>query len=93
LLATIDARVERSQVETARRKAEAIGALKVAEAKLAGASAKADRNSSLYEDNFVSAQAKDDAEADRHTAEAELQAARENVDIAQAEYTEAQEEV
>ena len=91
LLVTIDARVERSEV--ARRKAEAIGALKVAEAKLAGATAKANRNQSLYEDNFVSAQAKDDAEADRRTAEAELQSAKENADIAQAEFAEAQEEV
>ncbi len=93
LLVTLDAQVERSSADAARLKSQAIGELQVAEAKLAAATIKVNRNQSLYQENFVSAQARDDAEADRRTAAAEVQQARENAAIAQAQYQQAEEEL
>jgi RND family efflux transporter MFP subunit len=93
LLVTIDARVERSSADAARSRAAAVGALHLTEAKLEAATVKAERNQSLYEEGFVSTQARDEAAADRAAAAAEVQAARENLEIARLEYQEAVEQV
>lgn len=93
LLVTIDSRVERSAAEAARTRSEALGALKLAQAKRDAATLKADRLKSLSEEGFVSTQARDEAEAERATTEAEVQAAQENLEIARLEYKEAVEQV
>lgn len=93
LLVTIDSRVERSAAEAARTRSEALGAMKLAQARRDAASLKAERQKSLSEEGFVSAQARDEAAAELATAEAEVQAAQENVEIARLEYEEAVEQV
>jgi len=93
LLVTVDSRVERSAAAAARLKSEAQGALRLGEAKFEAARAKAERSESLFEDGFVSAQGRDEALAERASAQAEVQAAKENVEIARREYEEALEQI
>lgn len=93
LLVTVDSAVERSAADAARSKSEVLGALRLAEAKLTAAAAKAERNQSLYDEGFVSAQARDEAAAERAKAEAEVQAAKESLEIAKLEYQEALQQV
>lgn len=85
-LVTIDSGVERSAVDVAKFRAEALGAFQVAESKLMAAREKAKRNHQLYEEEFVSAQARDEAEAERKLAEAEVKSARENLELAKLEH-------
>lgn len=92
-LVTIDSGVERSAAESALYRSTAMGALQVAESKLAAATDKAARQQALFEDNFVSAQARDEAEADRRTAQAEVKSARENLEMARLEYQQAAEQI
>jgi RND family efflux transporter MFP subunit len=88
VLVTIESGVERSAVDTARFKAEAQGAQLVAQKKLDAARDKSRRQDELFEENFVSAQARDDARADLRLAEAELQSAQESNRLAKFEYEE-----
>jgi RND family efflux transporter MFP subunit len=86
VLAVLESSVERSASDIAKFRAEAQGAIISAQSKLAGAQAKAKRFQQLYEDEFVSAQARDDAENERKLAEAELQVARDNAGQARLEH-------
>lgn len=92
-LVTIDSGVESSAAASARFRSEAVGAVRIAEAKFAAATEKAQRNQSLFDDEFVSAQARDDAEAERRVAEAELRSANENAEMARLEYRQAVEQL
>lgn len=78
VLAVLESGVERSAAEVARSRSEAQGALVSAQSKLAAAQAKARRFQQLYEEEFVSAQARDDAVNDMKLAEGELHVARDN---------------
>lgn len=86
LLVSIESSVERSAADTARYRAETQGALLQARHKLTNAREKARRMAELYEEEFVSAQARDDAAAEAKLAEAELTTATENAELAKLEH-------
>lgn len=86
ILAVLESSVERSAADTARFRADAQGALLSAANKLAGATAKAQRFEELYQEEFVSAQARDDAVNERKLAEAELRVAQDNAGQARLEH-------
>ena len=88
-LVVIESSVERSQAETASFRAEAQGAVLQARGKTVAAREKARRMDELLSEEFVSAQARDDAVAELHQAEAELQTAQENVELARLQRQEA----
>jgi RND family efflux transporter MFP subunit len=89
VLVTIESSVERSAADAARLRAEAQGALQQARARLSAAREKARRQSELYKEEFVSAQARDDAVAEMQLAQSELQAAQENSVLARQEHQQA----
>ncbi len=86
VLVTIESSVEQGAADTARFRAEALGALSLAQNKLAAAREKARRHQELYEEEFVSAQARDDAAAEAKLAESELKTAEENIQLAKLEH-------
>lgn len=86
VLVTIESSVERSAAESARYRAQTQGTLQLARNKLAAAKAKARRMAELFEEEFVSAQARDDAAAEARLAEAELVTAEENAELARLEH-------
>ena len=88
-LVVIESSVERSQAETASFRAQAQGAVLEARGKTEAAREKARRMQELVAEEFVSAQARDDAVAELHQAEAELQTAQENVELARLQRQEA----
>ncbi len=86
LLVTIESSVEQSAADTARFRSEAQGALLLSQNKLRAAREKAKRHQQLYEEEFVSAQARDDAAAEQKLAESELKTAEENSQLAKLEH-------
>lgn len=92
-LVTIDSKIENSAVKVAKFKSEATGALQVAESKLNAAQEKAKRSRQLFEEKFISAQALDEAEAERKLAEAEVKSSRENIELAKLEHNQTQEQL
>jgi len=86
VLVTIESSLERSTADTARFRADAQGALQQARAKAAATATKARRMAELYAEEFVSAQAKDDAAAEARLAQAELVTAEENAQLAKLEH-------
>ena len=85
-LVTIESSVERSAADTARARAAAEGAQQVARHKVDATREKARRMDELSQEEFVSAQARDDAAAEARQAEAELRSATENAQIARLEH-------
>ena len=85
LLVTIESSVARSAADTARFRAETQGSLQLARNKLAATREKARRMAELFEEEFVSAQARDDAAAEARLAEAEMTTAQENSQLAKME--------
>ncbi len=92
-LAVLESAVERSAVDVARFRADAQGLLISAQNKLNAAKAKAARLQELYEEEFVSAQARDDAVNELKLAEAELQVARDNTAQARLEHAQSVEQL
>lgn len=90
LLVELESSVERSAVETARYRAETGGRLAAAENRFDFASKKQTRLQVLHSQNFVSAQVRDEAEAEKRIAESELRDAQENRELARYEYRHAQ---
>lgn len=86
VLVTIESSVEQSAAEAARIRSEAQGGLLLARYKIEAARDKARRMQQLYEEEFVSGQARDDAAAELRLAEAELRTAEENAQLAKAEH-------
>ena len=86
LLVTIESSVERSAAETARFRADTQGALQLSRNKLAASREKARRMAELFDEEFVSAQARDDAAAEAKLAEAELMTAQENAQVSTLEH-------
>ena len=78
VLVQLESAAETSAVQLARHRADAQGRLASAESRLDYATKKLDRSRDLQARNFVTAQARDEAEAEKRIIEAELRDAREN---------------
>lgn len=89
-LVQLDSAAEASAVQLARVRSEAQGRLQSAQARLEYAGRKLERSTRLEAQNFVSAQARDEAEAEKHILEAELRQAREDREQAKYELRHAQ---
>ncbi len=85
LLVTIESSVESSAASTAQYKAQTTGALAQAQAKVAATKAKAQRLEDLFREEFVSAQARDDAAAEYKQAQTEFLVAQENAELSKLE--------
>lgn len=90
VLVQLESSAERSAVETARFRAEAGGRLAAARNRFDYASKKQTRSQELHAQNFVSAQVRDEADAEKRISEAELRDAQENSELARYEYRHAQ---
>ena len=77
VLVQLESSAEGSAVQLARHRAEAGGRLASAESRLDYATKKLERSRNLHQQNFVTAQARDEAEAEKRIIEAELRDARE----------------
>ena len=86
VLVTIESSVERSAADTARFRADAQGSLQLSRNKVQALREKARRMNELREEEFVSAQARDDAAAELKLAESELKTAEENSQLAKLEH-------
>lgn len=89
VLIELDSTVERAAVEVAQYRAKMMGPVTAARSRLEFARKKATRFSSLQGQSFVSAQQKDEAEAEARLAEAEVVNATEQRELARIEYTRA----
>ena len=89
VLVSIESSVEASAADSARARADAQGQAELAGAKVAALREKARRLSELLAEEFVSAQAVDDAQAELKLAEAELTTATENKLIARLDHRQA----
>jgi RND family efflux transporter MFP subunit len=90
-LVQLESSVESAAVQIARHKAEAGGRLASAQSRLAYAEKKLQRSETLQAQNFVSAQARDEADAEKRILESELREAREGKELSGHEYRHAQE--
>jgi len=86
VLVTIESSVEQSAVASASYKADAQGALQLARNKVSAAREKARRMKELAEEEFVSAQARDDAIAELKLSESELKSAEESSQMAKLDH-------
>ncbi len=89
VLVVIESSLEKSQAETASFRAQAQGAVMQARSKTEAAREKSRRMDELVKEEFVSAQARDDAAAELGQAEAELKTAEENMELARLQHQEA----
>ena len=85
VLVTLESGPERAAVAVSRQRAESIGAVKSAEAKLDLAVKKEKRAEELARQNFISTNAVEEARTERQLAESELKVARENQKLAELE--------
>lgn len=85
-LVELDTHIAQSNADSARSRVQAQAQIEGARQKLALAEIKAKRIEAMYRQQFVSAQARDDALNERNMAAAELKQAQENHQIAQADY-------
>ncbi len=93
VLVVIESSLEKSQAETASFRAQAQGAVMQARSKTEAAREKSRRMDELVKEEFVSAQARDDAAAELAQAEAELKTAEENMELARLQHQEAVDQV
>jgi len=93
VLVTIESSVERSAVDSARFRSEAQGAAELARAKVIALREKSRRVAELQAEEFVSAQASDDVQAELKLAEAELKTASENTQLARLDYRQAEDQL
>jgi RND family efflux transporter MFP subunit len=90
VLVQLESAPEASSVQVARHRSEATGRLQTAQNRLDYASKKLKRSEELQTQNFVSMQARDEAEAEKRILESELKEARENRELAALEHRQAQ---
>lgn len=90
-LVQLESSVEGAAVQIARYKADAGGRVASAQSRLAYAEKKLQRSETLQAQNFLSAQARDEAEAEKRILESELREARESKDQWAHEHRHAQE--
>lgn len=86
VLASLESRAEQAATELARFKSEAEGATRTAESKIEFSRRKLSRRKEMAAEKLMSAQERDDAEAEHELAKAELLLAKENKRIARLEY-------
>lgn len=86
VLVELQSAVERSAVESARYRAQMVGRVSLAQSRLDLAAKKLVRAKELSRQNYVAAQALDEAEAERKLAESELRDATETQELAKLEY-------
>ena len=86
VLVQLESSAETSAVQLARYRSEALGRIASAENRLDYANKKFERSKELQAQNFVTAQARDEADAERRITEAELRDARENREMAAYEH-------
>lgn len=92
-LVELQSGAERVAVESARFRSQMEGQIASARNRVQYANAKLARLTELQTANFASAQAKDEADAEKRLAESELVAANENRDLAKIEHRRAQEQL
>ncbi len=85
-LVELESTAERSAVATAKYRAEMTGRIKAATERVQYSSAKAGRAAELQKQHFVAAQAHDDAQAEMRVAQADLEDAKENQQLARLDY-------
>lgn len=86
VLAELDTSVDRVQADIARHKSEMEGAIRSGESRVEFTARKSARSESLHQQNFVSAEARDQAVTERRLAEAELRDSRDNRRLAELEH-------
>jgi RND family efflux transporter MFP subunit len=91
VVVTLDSGPERAALAVAKQRAESIGPLKAAEARLDLAVKKEKRAEELARQNFISSNALEEARTERSLAESELKVARENQKMAELEVARASE--
>jgi len=87
VLATLDSHAEQAATDLARYKSQLTGPTQMAEAKIEFADRKFSRRRDMAAEKLMSAQDRDDAEAELRGARAELQTAKENREVSRLEYT------
>jgi RND family efflux transporter MFP subunit len=85
VVVTLESGPERAALAVAKSKADQVGTVKAAEAKLQLAQHKASRSEELFTQHFISKDALDQARTETQLAESELKAARENQRLAELE--------
>ncbi len=93
VLVELESDVERSAANAAKFRAEMLGRIESAKNRLAYAQGKSQRAQKLQSDNFISAQATEEADTERRLAESELKDAMESRDLAHLEYRRALEQL
>ena len=88
VLILLDTGVDRARYEQAKFKASMRGAEMAAQSRLGFSTLKFDRNRQLFQDQYVSANDKDESEANKKLAAAQLQEARENNRVAELQVNE-----
>lgn len=92
-LLELQSAAERAAVESARYRAQMDGQIASARSRIDYATKKLERLTELQRDNLVSAQARDEADAEKRLAEAELLTATEGREMARLEHVRAQEQL
>jgi RND family efflux transporter MFP subunit len=85
VIATLQSGPERAALDLARTRAQAVGEIKVAEARVGITEKKLKRAEELFAQNFISANARDEARADFQLATEDLGRTRENQKLAEQE--------
>jgi RND family efflux transporter MFP subunit len=93
VLVEIDPALDRAAADIAEQRAKMLGALKTAQARLEYSEAKATRQTSLAQSNFISVQERDSAIAEKKLAQAELEEAQDNKKLANLELDRLREQV
>jgi len=83
VVVTLESGPERAALAVAKSKADQVGTVKAAEAKVLLAKRRASRSEELFEQHFISRDALDQARTEAMLAESELKAARENQGLAE----------
>jgi RND family efflux transporter MFP subunit len=86
VLVQLDAAVERASAALALQRSQLEGAVKSGQSRVEYSTKKHGRQEELYKQNFISAQARDEAATERKLAEAELKEAVDNRAVAELEY-------
>jgi RND family efflux transporter MFP subunit len=93
VLAELESRAERLTVESVRFRSQMEGQIATAESRIKYATRKFDRSDEMEKQKMVTAQARDEAEAELRLAQAELKAAQENRELARIEHRRAVEQL
>ncbi len=93
LLVELQSAAERLAVESARYRSQMDGQTTTARNRIDYATKKLARVTSLLQENYITAQARDEAEAERLLAQSELQVALENRELAKIDHKRAQEQL